>query len=100
MSNLDFLRDLEAIIGERIDTDSARSYTAKLAASGDKRVAQKLGEEAVELALAATAGDRDEQSDEAADLVFHLLVLLSTKGLSLEDVVARLKERHELANGS
>ena len=100
MSNLDFLRDLEAIIGERIDTDSARSYTAKLAASGDKRVAQKLGEEAVELALAATAGDRDEQIDEAADLVFHLLVLLSTKGLSLEDVVARLKERHELANGS
>lgn len=97
-NDIEFLSTLEAIISERLDADSAKSYTAQLAASGDKRVAQKVGEEAVELALAATAGDREEQIDEAADLVFHLLVLLSTKGLSLTDVVARLRDRHEQAN--
>lgn len=97
-SNIEFLTTLETIIGERLDSDSPGSYTAQLAASGDKRVAQKLGEEAVELVLAAAAGDRAEQIDEAADLVFHLLVLLRTKDLALADVVERLEQRHVVAN--
>jgi len=67
---------------------------ASLFAAGTRRIAQKVGEEAVELALAATAGDRDEQLDEAADLLYHLLVLLAAKDLSLADVAERLEERH------
>jgi len=60
----------------------------------DQRMAQKLGEEAVELALAAVSGDRAEQLDEAADLVYHLLVLLNARGLNLADVSAVLERRH------
>ena len=96
MSNSDtsFLTELENIIQQRIDEGAEGSYTVELVASGDKRVAQKVGEEAVELALAAVSGDRQEQLDEAADLLFHLLVLLHAKGLSLTDVSAVLRQRH------
>jgi phosphoribosyl-ATP pyrophosphohydrolase/phosphoribosyl-AMP cyclohydrolase len=59
-----------------------------------KRVAQKVGEEAVELALASALDNRDEVIDEAADLMYHLLVLLHTQGLDLGRIVARLEERH------
>lgn len=91
----DFLAELEAIIQDRLTSGSADSYTASLVASGEKRVAQKVGEEAVELALAAVAGSRDEQVNEAADLLFHLLVLLQSKGLRLQSVVDCLKKRHQ-----
>ena len=89
-----FLSELERIVGSRLSERPDQSYTARLAASGTRRVAQKVGEEGVELALAAVGGDRDELLDEAADLVFHLLVLLGVKGVALADVVARLEARH------
>jgi len=96
MSNSDigFLTDLEQIIQNRINEGSGESYTARLVASGDKRVAQKVGEEAVELILAAMAGDREEQLEEAADLMYHLIVLLNSKGIHLADITNVLKERH------
>ena len=93
-TNLAFLGKLETIIQQRLRDGDESSYTARLAAAGDKRMAQKVGEEAVELALAAVSGDRKEQLDEAADLVYHLLVLLNTRALSLADVSAVLERRH------
>ena len=93
-TNLAFLGQLETIIQQRLRDGDESSYTARLAAAGDKRMAQKVGEEAVELALAAVSGDRKEQLDEAADLVYHLLVLLNTRALSLADVSAVLERRH------
>jgi len=93
-TDIDFLADLEDIVRSRLAEKSDASYTARLAAEGDKRVAQKVGEEAVELALAAVDGDREEQLNEAADLVFHLLVLLHCKGLSLTEVIDVLADRH------
>jgi len=89
-----FLNTLERIIRDRLNERPDSSYTARLASEGDKRVAQKVGEEATELALAAVAGDREEQLEEAADLLFHLLLLLSVKGITLNDVVAVLEKRH------
>ena len=94
MSNIEFLTKLEAVIQSRLDNPTDDSYTAKLAAAGARRIAQKVGEEGVELALAAAAGNRDETIDEAADLVYHLLVLLRTRGMSLADVAKRLEARH------
>ena len=91
-----FVGQLESVIRDRIENRKDDSYTAQLVAQGEKRIAQKVGEEAIELILAATAGDRSEQLEEAADLVFHLLVLLSCKGLSLSDVSETLRQRHEL----
>jgi len=91
---IEFLETLEAVVRERATATGESSYTASLFAGGTRRIAQKVGEEAVELALAATAGDRDEQLDEAADLIYHLLVLLAAKDLSLADVAERLEERH------
>ena len=95
--DIDFLTDLESIIQDRISQGTDESYTASLARSGVKRVAQKVGEEAVELVLASTAGDRDEQIDESADLLYHLLVLSTLKGISLADIVGRLRARHRPA---
>lgn len=89
-----FLAELEDIIQSRIDNPADDSYTSQLVASGEKRVAQKIGEEAVELALASVAGNTQEQLEEAADLVYHLLVLLRTKHLSLQDVSETLRLRH------
>ena len=93
-TDLSFLSQLEEIIQSRIDNPVADSYVSQLVASGEKRVAQKVGEEAVELSLAAVAGNSQEQLDEAADLVFHLLVLLRTKSLSLQQVTSTLQQRH------
>jgi phosphoribosyl-ATP pyrophosphohydrolase/phosphoribosyl-AMP cyclohydrolase len=94
-TNLSFLSELEDIIQARIDNPADESYTSQLIASGEKRVAQKIGEEAVELALASVAGNAQEQLEEAADLVYHLLVLLKSKQLSLQDVSEMLRQRHE-----
>lgn len=91
---LDFLQQLEQVIRDRIANPSDESYTARLVAEGTKRVAQKVGEEGVELALAAVSESRDEVLDETADLVYHVLVLLQTQGLSLSDVVRVLEARH------
>ncbi len=89
-----FIAKLEAVISDRMQGSSADSYTHKLASAGTRRVAQKLGEEAVELALASVGGDRDEVLDEAADLVYHLLVLLQLKEIRLADVAEVLERRH------
>lgn len=89
-----FIAELEAIVNDRLAAGAEESYTARLAAAGTKRIAQKVGEEGVELALAAAAGTQQETIDEAADLVYHLIVLLADRGLSLEDIATRLKTRH------
>ena len=91
----DFLQTLERIIASRRDADPKDSYTARLFESGVRRIAQKVGEEGVELALAATDGDRDEIVNEAADLVYHLLVLLNARDVRFADVVAALESRHQ-----
>lgn len=89
-----FLAELEGIVRSRMDSSSDESYTARLLQAGTKRIAQKVGEEGVELALAATAGDKNEVIDEAADLMYHVVVLLAQQDLSLQDVCARLESRH------
>lgn len=92
--NTTFLAELEAVIRERIDRPLPDSYVTGLLRDGTRRQAQKVGEEAVELALAAAAGDTQEQLEEAADLLFHMLVLLNAGGLRLADVVTVLEKRH------
>ena len=94
MTQANFLHTLELIIKDRIANPVADSYTASLIAAGNKRIAQKVGEEGVELALAAVTGDRDETVNEAADLFFHVLVLLQQNGIGLADIERRLEERH------
>lgn len=94
MANVEFIAELESVIRDRLASDRPDSYTARLARAGQRRVAQKVGEEAVELALAATGGSRGEMLDEAADLVYHLLLLLAMKDASLADVAAVLARRH------
>ncbi|WP_370620695.1 bifunctional phosphoribosyl-AMP cyclohydrolase/phosphoribosyl-ATP diphosphatase HisIE [Edwardsiella tarda] len=89
-----FLYQLEQLLAARKHADPQSSYTARLYASGTKRIAQKVGEEGVETALAATVQDRDELVNEASDLVYHLLVLLQDQRLSLGDVIDRLSQRH------
>ena len=89
-----FVAELAAIITERAGAEPATSYTARLMSEGVKRIAQKVGEEGVETALAAVAGDPEELTAEAADLVYHLSVLLHAGGSSWEAVVAELKRRH------
>ncbi|MCH8538772.1 MAG: bifunctional phosphoribosyl-AMP cyclohydrolase/phosphoribosyl-ATP diphosphatase HisIE [Alkalimonas sp.] len=92
---LSFLYDLEQVIKSRKGADPATSYTASLFAKGVKRMAQKVGEEGVEAALAATVGDREELKNESADLLFHLLVLLQSQDLELSDVLTILQQRHQ-----
>lgn len=92
--NLEFLATLESTIAERMENPTEQSYTASLMASGPKRIAQKVGEEGVELALAGVAGNRDEIANEAADLLYHVLVLLRSQDVALADVVATLESRH------
>jgi phosphoribosyl-ATP pyrophosphohydrolase/phosphoribosyl-AMP cyclohydrolase len=92
---LGFLLELEQLIGQRIAEPSEGSYTAALHARGIRRVAQKVGEEGVEVALAG-AGDTDQALiGESADLLYHLLVLLRARGLPLAAVIAELQRRHD-----
>ena len=91
---LAFLDTLGALIDERMRVRPAGSYTARLAAGGPKAVAQKVGEEGVELALAGVAGSEEEVVAEAADVLYHLLVLLQLRGLPLATVVQELERRH------
>jgi len=93
-SRLGFLAQLVRIIEQRRSESPDRSYTARLLAAGPKRVAQKVGEEGVEVALAAVAEGDDKLIGESADLLFHLLVLLRSRNLELEDVVRELAARH------
>lgn len=89
-----FLGQLEAIIEQRISERPDGSYTARLYAQGPKRIAQKVGEEGLEVALAAAAETDDKVVAESADLLFHLLVLLRSRGIAFDKVVAELAARH------
>ena len=89
----DTLSRLVATIAERRMADPAGSYVAKLNAQGLNKMAQKLGEEATETVIAALAGGREDLIGEAADLLFHLLVLLGAKGVALDEVLAELDRR-------
>jgi phosphoribosyl-ATP pyrophosphohydrolase len=81
------------IIRERRIGDPALSYVAKLSQAGTAKIAQKVGEEATETVIAAMQGDPAKLTSEAADLIFHLLVLLADGGVALEDVFAELERR-------
>ncbi len=94
-SDWGFLYQLEQLLAARKQADPASSYTASLYASGTKRIAQKVGEEGVETALAATVHDRDELTNEASDLIYHLLVLLQDQDLDLSAVIGNLRQRHK-----
>ena len=87
------LTRLEATIAARRGADPATSYVAKLSAAGRAKIAQKVGEEAVETVIAAMAGDPAKLTSEAADLMFHLLSLLADGGITLADVAAELDRR-------
>jgi phosphoribosyl-ATP pyrophosphohydrolase/phosphoribosyl-AMP cyclohydrolase len=89
-----WLGQLERVVHSRAAAPAEASYTARLLAAGLPRIAQKVGEEGVETALAAVTGDEAALAGEAADLLYHLIVLLHARGLSLEDAVAVLRERH------
>ncbi len=88
-----FLYELEQTIAQRIDSGAEDSYTSRLVQRGINKVAQKVGEEAVELVIEAKDNDPDLFKGEAADLLYHLLILLKAKGFSLEDIEAVLRAR-------
>ena len=94
MAGIAFLEELEQIVRSRLEDAPAGSYTAALAQKGLVAVAQKVGEEGVELALASVAEGREKTVDEAADLLFHTLLLLAVKDIHLASVVEALERRH------
>ena len=91
---LAFLTELEAVIAERIAQRPEGSYTARLYSEGVNRMAQKVGEEALEVALAAVSEGEAKLVAESADLIYHLALLLKSRGLSLERIAAELRARH------
>lgn len=93
----DFLAELQALVRRRDQDRPAGSYTTGLFEAGVRAIAQKVGEEGVETALAAVAQGDAELSGEVADLLYHLLVLLQSRGLTLDDAVAVLQARHQEA---
>jgi phosphoribosyl-ATP pyrophosphohydrolase/phosphoribosyl-AMP cyclohydrolase len=94
-SNIGFLDHLGRLIAERHKTMPKGSYTTSLFTEGKARIAQKVGEEGVELALARMKDDSAEMANEAADLLFHMMVLLEDAGLSLADAISVLQDRHK-----
>ena len=98
-TRLGFLAQLAGIIEHRSHESVQHSYTARLIAGGVARMAQKVGEEGVEVALAAVAQGDDKLVGESADLLFHLMVLLQARNLRLEDVVKELAARHAARAG-
>jgi phosphoribosyl-ATP pyrophosphohydrolase len=93
--NINFLTELEAVIRARRTASGDTSYTKTLFNRGTPYIAQKVGEEAVELAIAAVQGDKGRTISEAADLMYHILVLLEDNDLSLADLAAELAARHK-----
>jgi phosphoribosyl-ATP pyrophosphohydrolase/phosphoribosyl-AMP cyclohydrolase len=93
--NQNFILELEQIINDRYEHPQENSYVNKLRNKGLNKIAQKVGEEAVETVIAALAQTETEMVDETSDLVFHLLVLLREKGLSLEIIAKNLESRHK-----
>lgn len=95
-----WLGHLSAIVHTRAASGEAKSYTRKLIADGPERIAQKVGEEGVEVALAAVTRDAEGCAQETADLIYHLVVLMETKGFGWAEVVEVLKARHSTASSS
>jgi phosphoribosyl-AMP cyclohydrolase / phosphoribosyl-ATP pyrophosphohydrolase len=93
--NQNFILQLEQIIGDRYENPQEGSYVNKLHRKGLNKIAQKVGEEAVETVIAALAETEVDMINESSDLVFHLLVLLREKGLTLETIAKNLEERHK-----
>lgn len=91
---LDFLKQLDEVVADRFRKRPKGSYTTALIKEGPDRIAQKVGEEAVETVIASKNKDKDALLGEAADLLFHLTVLLRSRGLSLNDAAAVLRRRH------
>jgi phosphoribosyl-ATP pyrophosphohydrolase len=91
----DMLRELEAVILDRKQNPKPGSYTNKLLEEGINRTAQKVGEEGVEVVVAALAQGRDQQIGELADLFYHALVLMARLDITLDDVNAELERRHQ-----
>ncbi|MGO7185486.1 phosphoribosyl-ATP diphosphatase [Rhizobium brockwellii] len=87
------LSDLESIVEERSKASPEQSWTAKLVAAGQPKAAKKLGEETIEAVMAAVTGDRDNLTYEAADVLYHLLVVLKIAEIPLENVMAELERR-------
>jgi phosphoribosyl-ATP pyrophosphohydrolase/phosphoribosyl-AMP cyclohydrolase len=94
-TSIAFLNKLEQIIAERKNADPSSSYVASLFAKGINKIAQKVGEEAVELVIEAKDNNEQLFLDESADLLFHYLILLQSKGYQLDDVVKVLAQRHK-----
>ncbi|MGY8985207.1 MAG: bifunctional phosphoribosyl-AMP cyclohydrolase/phosphoribosyl-ATP diphosphatase HisIE [Sphingomonadales bacterium] len=92
-SGVGFLNTLNQTITQRAKDKPEESYTAKLISKGTKRIAQKVGEEAVEVVLAATTGDKEELINESADLLYHLMVLWQAEGVEMNKVTDCLKKR-------
>ena len=93
--NIDFLTELESVIRSRRTATGEESYTKTLFNRGVPFIAQKVGEEAVELAIASVQGDNGRTISEAADLMYHIIVLLEASDLSLSDLSAELSARHK-----
>jgi phosphoribosyl-AMP cyclohydrolase / phosphoribosyl-ATP pyrophosphohydrolase len=93
--NRNFILQLEQIVNDRYEHPQEGSYVNKLRGKGLNKIAQKVGEEAVETVIAALAQSEEEMIDETSDLVFHLLVLLREKGLSLDTIAKNLEQRHK-----
>ena len=87
------ISDLEKIVAERGKASPEESWTAKLLAAGPEHAAKKLGEEAVETVIAAVQGDKQALIAESADLLYHLLVVLSSRDVALQDVLSQLEAR-------
>ncbi len=92
----EFMNALEAIVQDRKANPQSSSYTSQLFTAGIPRIAQKVGEEGVEVAIAALAQTREEQIGEFSDLFYHVLVLMSALDIHLSDVEAELERRHRL----
>nr|WP_298899125.1 phosphoribosyl-ATP diphosphatase [uncultured Altererythrobacter sp.] len=90
---MDTLNRLEQVIAERKNASPDSSYVAKLNAAGIEKMAQKLGEEATEAVIASLSGSREELVGEAADVIFHLLVLLQARRITLDEVMTELDRR-------
>jgi phosphoribosyl-ATP pyrophosphohydrolase/phosphoribosyl-AMP cyclohydrolase len=93
--DISFLLQLEQVIAARKAEGSESSYTAKLFRAGPARIAQKVGEEGVELALASVTDEREKVVSEAADLLYHMLVLLNSRESGRAEVVTELERRHK-----
>ena len=96
-SSISFLGDLQQFINKRHAEMPEGSYTTSLFKEGTGRMAQKVGEEAVETVIEAMSGDNDRLIYEASDLLYHLIVLLTSKGLGIEDITDDLKKRHKVS---